>query len=66
MENNKLGPKEWRKAKSLSIEKVASILDVSPTTWTKWEGTPSLIPIGKAEAFCRMIGVSPESVSFLP
>lgn len=62
----KLSVTEWRRAKGFSIEKVAEALEISPITWRKWELTPSLMPLGKADTFCALIGVSPEEVSFLP
>ena len=58
--------KEWRRAKGLSIVKVAESLDVSPTTWTSWENDPEKIPVGKMDKFCQLIGVNIEQVIFLP
>lgn len=62
----KLTPKECRKAKGISIEKVAETLGVSPVTWAKWEENPSKIPIGKAYQFCDLVMVDPQYVIFLP
>ena len=61
-----LTPLEWRKAKEKTIIDCAQALEISPTTWRKWEQTPSLIPIGKAEEFCRFLGVESKYVCFLP
>lgn len=63
---DKFTPFEWRKVRNKTIEDCAKALDVSPVTWSKWEKQPSLIPIGKAEEFCKFIGVAAGDVSFLP
>lgn len=62
----KLTPKEWRKAKGFSIEKIAEILEVSPVTWSKWEDEPSKIPIGKADKFSEFIDVPIRNIDFYP
>lgn len=62
----KLTPMEWRKAKGKSIEDCAKALNMSPITWRKWELQPSLFRIGKAEEFCRFLGIDFSAISFLP
>lgn len=56
--------KEWRKAKDFSVVKMAEMLEVSPTTWMKWEDDPSLIPIGKLDKFCELVGAELEQVIY--
>lgn len=58
--------KEWRNAKCISIESAAKELGMSPVTYAKYEENPSLFPVGKAKAFCAMVGADWDSVIFLP
>ena len=62
----KLTPMQWRKAKNKTIIDCAEALNVAPMTWRKWEQMPSLIPIGKADEFCRFLELDRETVCFLP
>lgn len=48
---------EIRRAKSISREKLASMVDVSAKTIENWEKNPETIPIGKAKALCNAMGI---------
>lgn len=58
--------KEWRRAKGVSVEKLAEALHVSPSTVFNWENRGQKIPVDLAILACEFLGVKFEDVIFLP
>lgn len=58
--------KEWRRAKGVSVEKLAEALGVSPSTVNNWENRGQKIPVDMAILACDYLGIKIEDVIFLP
>ena len=56
--------KEWRKAKGVSVEKLAEQLNVSPSTVSNWENKGQKIPVNSAILACDYLGIKLEDVNF--
>lgn len=59
-----LSLKEWRKARNVSVAKMAEHLGVSPSTVNNWENNGQKIPVDKAIKYCDFIGVDIKDVNF--
>lgn len=58
--------KEWRRAKGVSMEKLAEHLGVSVSTVSNWENKGQKIPVDMAILACDYLGVNINDVIFLP
>lgn len=56
--------REWRKAKGVSVERLAEYLGVSPSTVNNWENKGQKIPVKSAILVCDFLGVKMEDVNF--
>lgn len=56
--------KEWRRAKGVSVEKLAEYLKVSPSTVHNWENKGQKIPVNSAILACNYLGIQMEDVNF--
>jgi len=59
----KLTLKEWRRAKGVSIAKVADGLGVSMSTVMRWEENAERMPIGKVVDTCEILGIKVEDIA---
>lgn len=57
--------KEWRRAKGISVEKLAEEIGVSPSTVNNWENRGQKIPVTYAIMICNFLGVPLDDVKFL-
>ena len=57
--------KEWRRAKGVSMEKLAEHLGVSVSTVNNWENKGQKIPVDMAILACDYLGVNINDVIFL-
>lgn len=57
--------KEWRRAKGVSVEKLAEALGVSPSTVNNWENRGQKIPVDMAIRACNFLGIKIDDVIFL-
>ena len=60
----KLTLKEWRRAKGVSIAKVADGLGVSMSTIMRWEENAEKMPIGKVVDACEVLGIKLDDILF--
>ena len=58
--------KETRRAKGISVEKMAKLLGVHPNTYSNWENKPSKISMSYAIKICEIFEKDINEVSFLP
>lgn len=57
--------RQWRKAKELSVSKMAELLGIHANTYTSWEENPSKISIGYAFKIASILSVSIDDIDFL-
>jgi transcriptional regulator with XRE-family HTH domain len=60
----KLTIKEWRRAKEISQERMASLCGVHINTYRAWEENPEDIRIGKAVLISDILGIPLEDILF--
>lgn len=58
--------KEWRRAKEISLEKMAGLIGVSMNTYIRWEREPKKMPIEKAFDCAKVLEVDFNDIIFLP
>lgn len=58
--------KEWRRAKGISLEKMAKLIGVSMNTYIRWEREPGKMPLEKAKGFATALGIDFNDIIFLP
>lgn len=58
--------KEWRRAKNISQEEMASVCGVHINTYRAWEENPEEIKLSKAVLISERIGVSLSDIFFVP
>lgn len=58
--------KEWRRAKGISLEKMAKLIGVSMNTYIRWEREPGKMPLEKAKGFANALGIDFNDIIFLP
>lgn len=56
--------REWRRAKEISQTEMATMLNVHPQTYMKWEKEPEKISWGKAVEISEILGISINDISF--
>ena len=49
--------KEWRRAKGVSVEKLADEIGVSPSTINNWENRGQKVPVTYAILICNYLGI---------
>jgi len=60
-----LSLKEWRRAKGVSQQAVASFCHIHVNTYMQWEKNPANIPLGAAHKIAECIGVPYSDIDFL-
>lgn len=56
--------RQWRRAKELTQEQMASKLNIHVNTYQNWEEAPEKISIGKAVEIAGILGVSIDDIVF--
>ena len=56
--------KEWRRARGVSVEKLAEHLGISPSTVNNWENRGQKIPVTYAIKICNFLDVQIGDVNF--
>lgn len=56
--------KEWRRAKGVSVEKLADEIGVSPSTVNNWENRGQKVPVTYAILICNYLGIKIDDVNF--
>lgn len=56
--------RQWRKAREISQEKMADILNVHVNTYQNWEEDPGKISIEKAKIIAKTLNVSLSNIIF--
>ena len=56
--------KEWRRAKGVSVRKMAEYLGVSESTVTNWENKGQRVPVKEAIKYCEYLDVDLDEVDF--
>lgn len=57
--------KQWRRAKEISLQKMADLLGVHVNTYTSWEENPQKITIGNAYKIAEILAVNISDIDFL-
>lgn len=57
--------KQWRRAKGISLQKMADLLGVHVNTYTSWEENPQKITIGNAYKISEILAVNISDIDFL-
>lgn len=61
----KLTLRQWRLAKELTIEDMATACGVHPNTYAAWEKAPGKISVDKALTIAKVFGVSVDAIFFV-
>lgn len=56
--------RQWRKAREISQEKMADLLNVHVNTYQNWEENPGKISIEKAKMITKILNVSMSNIIF--
>ena len=56
--------REWRRAKEVSVERLAGAIGVSPSTVNNWENKGQKMPVKYAVLICDFLGIRLEDVNF--
>ena len=56
--------KQWRLAKELSQEEMASKCNVQRNTYASWEENPDMVSVGNAKIIAKALGESVNTIFF--
>ncbi len=55
----------WRRARNISQQKMANLLEVHVNTYQKWEEKPENISINNAFKICKILDVPLDEIKFI-